>query len=255
MVHRLVCIMRRQFLLLEAGVSLLRQEKYEVKIRVARINPDSPYEAYAIYEKYLPHERKEKIQRFRFEPDKIRSLIAGVLLRQELDVYLADKDADAYEIKKGEHGKPYLAGADDFHFSISHAGAYVALAIDEQPVGIDVELVQIREAVARRFYSEREQEEIRFMQEADAKDDGKRAEIAFTKIWTGKEAYLKYTGNGITNALAEIGVLDPSFWRKEQIYFSGTAIADDTYYVTVCTQKQVSISDKIVIEDMTAALA
>lgn len=236
---------------MEAGVSLLRQEKYEVKIRVARINPDSPYEAYAIYEKYLPHERKEKIQRFRFEPDKIRSLIAGVLLRQELDAYLADKDADAYEIKKGEHGKPYLAGADDFHFSISHAGAYVALAIDEQPVGIDVELVQIREAVARRFYSEREQEEIRFMQEADAKDDGKRAEIAFTKIWTGKEAYLKYTGNGITNALAEIGVLDPSFWRKEQIYFSGTAIADDTYYVTVCTQKQVSISDKILIEDMT----
>lgn len=223
-----------------------------MKIRVARINPDSPYEAYAVYENYLPQERKEKIQRFRFEPDKIRSLIAGVMLRQELDAYLADKDVSKYAIKEGEHGKPYLAGADDFYFSISHAGEYVALVIDDHPIGIDVEKVQIRESVARRFYSEREQEEIRIMQEADAKEDNanNRAAISFTKIWTGKEAYLKYTGNGITNALAEIGVLEPSFWRSEQVYFSGTLIVDGEYYVTVCSQSQISISDKVVMEDM-----
>lgn len=191
------------------------------------------------------------IERFRFEPDKIRSLIAGVMLRQELDRYFKDKDTSQYTVEKGEHGKLYLAGSDDFYFSISHAREYVALAIDDQPVGVDVEQVQIRENVAKRFYSEREQEEIRIMQEADAKDGGKRAEIAFTKIWTGKEAYLKYTGSGLTNALAEIGVLEPSFWRSEHVYFSGTPIADGEYYVTICSQNQVSISDKVIMEDMT----
>ena len=225
-----------------------------MKIRIAKIDPERPYEAYQYLEERIPEERRAKIQRFRFEPDKIRSLVAGVLLQEELDAYLADQDAACYELKEGEHGKPYLSGAEDFHFSISHAGEYVALVTDDQPIGIDIEKVQIRESVARRFYSKLEQKEIRVMQEADEKQgSGKRAEIAFTKIWTGKEAYLKYTGNGITNALAEIEVLDPSFWKSEHVYFSGTPIADSAYYVTICSAKQVSISDKIIMEDMTSA--
>lgn len=234
-VHRLSCY--------------FEMEKSKVKIRITKIDPERPYEEYQYLEDQIPEERRTKIQRFRFEPDKIRSLVAGVLLQEELGAYLADRDTTRYELKEGEHGKPYLSGADDFHFSISHAGEYVALVIDDQPVGIDVEKVQIRESVARRFYSKREQEEIRVMQEADDKQGGgNRAEIAFTKIWTGKEAYLKYTGNGITNALAEIEVLDPVFWRTEHVYFSGTPIADGTYYVTICSEQQVSISDKIIIE-------
>ena len=225
-----------------------------MKVRIAKINPESTYEAYAAYEEYLPPERREKIKRFRFEPDKIRSLVAGVMLQEELNAYTVDKDASRFALKEGEHGKPYLSGADDFHFSISHAGEYVALVIDDHPIGIDVEKVQIRESVARRFYSKREQEEIRIMQEADAKQgSGNRAEIAFTKIWTGKEAYLKHNGNGITNALAEIEVLDPSFWRAWHVYFSGTPISDGAYYVTICSERQVSISDKIIMEDGTSA--
>ncbi len=237
-VHRLSCY--------------FEMEKSKVKIRITKIDPERPYEEYQYLEDQIPEGRRKKIQRFRFEPDKIRSLVAGVLLQEELDAYLANQDASCYELKEGEHGKPYLSDADDFHFSISHAGEYVVLVTDDQPIGIDVEKVQIRESVARRFYSKREQEEIRVMQKADEKQGGgNRAAIAFTKVWTGKEAYLKYTGNGITNALAEIEVLDPVFWRTEHVYFAGTPIADGTYYVTICSEKQVSISDKIIMEDMT----
>lgn len=209
-----------------------------MKILLAKVNTELPYAQYAHLETLLPKARIEQISRYRFDADKIRSLAAGVMLHRELELYCREKQLDMQTVTvvTGEHGKPYLEGATDFYFSISHAGEYVALAVDDEPVGLDVEKLQHRVNVAKRFYSEREQEAILQAQ---------GPEIEFTKIWTAKEAFLKYTGKGLADPLAEIDVLNLEFLQEKKVAFSGMPVGDGTYYLTVCSEKEINIGDFI----------
>lgn len=208
-----------------------------MNIQIVRVDLNTPYEKLSGLEQILPPERVERIRRFRFDADKIRSLTAGLMLRRAVEAYLSEKGcADSrteYQIKTGAHGKPYLDGASDFHFSISHAGEFVALALDRNPVGVDIEKIRLREKVAKRFYSEREQAALRLAPEE------KRAQL-FTQIWTGKEAYLKYTGSGLVDQIASIEVTDPAYWQAQHVFFAGTTVGDGGYYLTVCSGERVS---------------
>ena len=83
--------------------------------------------------------------------------------------------------------------------SLAHGGGMAVLAVGDRPVGCDVEkFSRVREGVLRRFLKE----ERAFVQEAG---QGAR-EGAFYRIWTGKESYLKRTGEGLS-AWKEVRVL------------------------------------------------
>jgi 4'-phosphopantetheinyl transferase len=98
----------------------------------------------------------------------------------------------------GEFGKPYLKSAKDVYFNISHSGSMVMCALHVSPVGVDIEQVKpYSDAVARRIMSDAERKS--FLSSQDKK-------TLFFKIWTLKEAYLKYSGAGLS-ALEEITVL------------------------------------------------
>lgn len=88
----------------------------------------------------------------------------------------------------GEHGKPYLPHAPQLCFNLSHSGGYWLCAISDAPVGVDVQQHRPckRAALARRFYS---QTEVNWLQSRD--------EAAFFDLWSAKESYLKYTGQGL----------------------------------------------------------
>jgi 4'-phosphopantetheinyl transferase len=73
----------------------------------------------------------------------------------------------------------------NIHFNISHSANYVACAIADSPVGIDIEgRRKVNSAVAKRYFTDEEIESIH------SDDD-------FFKIWTFKEALGKYTGDGL----------------------------------------------------------
>ena len=87
---------------------------------------------------------------------RARSLRAGALLSDALG-----KVVDYDTIPRTAHGKPYIPGEPDFHFSISHSGNYLLLAICRtHEIGADLQ--EIRpvkpgiDAVASRFFSRRE---------------------------------------------------------------------------------------------------
>ena len=86
-----------------------------------------------------------------------------------------------------EHGAPCLKHGPCF--SISHCKYGIAVAVSEKPIGIDIEHIRTAkpELVARTM-NEKEQNVICSAPSPD---------VAFTRLWTQKEAVLKMQGTGI----------------------------------------------------------
>lgn len=86
-----------------------------------------------------------------------------------------------------EYGKPFLP--DGPYFSLSHCKTGIAVAIDTQPIGIDIESYRdVSPELIEHTMNQSEQDQI------NASDDPIRT---FTELWTRKEAYVKYLGTGI----------------------------------------------------------
>ena len=86
-----------------------------------------------------------------------------------------------------EYGAPRLEHGPCF--SISHCKNAIAVAISETPIGIDIEHIRIaRPELVERTMNEAEQQQI---WESD------QPNVAFTRLWTRKEAVLKLQGTGI----------------------------------------------------------
>ena len=115
-----------------------------------------------------------------------------MMIRESLKDYISGHSLAPYdgEIKRTELGKPRI----DYplHIGVTHTDDIVIVAIDEKPLGIDAEKVGRRmarhESIAKRFFTENE---IRFIEESYDKQG------AFLDIWVKKEAYVKFTGEGI----------------------------------------------------------
>ena len=77
-------------------------------------------------------------------------------------------------------------------FSISHCGSAVAVAVDDEEVGIDIEEVsRYREHLVNYVLNEEEKDKM------DKKE-------MFIEIWTKKEAVFKLLGTGITHEIKDI---------------------------------------------------
>ena len=100
------------------------------------------------------------------------------------------------------------------NFNITHSGKYVACAISDKPIGIDMEGNRKDVcSVARRFFNKDESEWV-CMAELESEQKER-----FLKIWTFKEAYSKMTGDGIAlclkqpyfQGLKNLNVIEKSF--------------------------------------------
>ena len=100
-------------------------------------------------------------------------------------------EADLSQLVMADNGKPYLIGLP-FHFSFSHCKGYAACAVDDQPIGIDIEIIHPRIAkVAHKFLNDQEKAMIASLYEKDQLN-----QLAF--LWAAKEAmYKKYEQLGI----------------------------------------------------------
>ena len=86
-----------------------------------------------------------------------------------------------------EYGAPYLEHGP--YFSISHCKHGIAVAISEMPIGIDIEHIRTANPdLVARTMNENEQQQIWSSDQPD---------VAFTSLWTQKEAVLKMQGTGI----------------------------------------------------------
>lgn len=151
---------------------------------------------------YLPRIGREKalrLERFHRDADFLRGLLGELLVRNRISerTGLAPR---SLVFATGESGKPYLTGHPHLHFNLSHSGSWVVCAIDEAPIGIDVEEIRpVDPDVAGRFFTASEQRLTLHGGEAARLDQ-------FFTLWTLKESYVKMTGQGVSLPLNEFSI-------------------------------------------------
>lgn len=97
----------------------------------------------------------------------------------------------------GKHGKPYFTKHPEIHFNISNSGEYAALAVSEIEVGIDIQEKRVLdlEKLGRDVFSVDDYR--KFLASTDRQD-------AFFREWVKKEAYVKWTGEGLLRKVSDI---------------------------------------------------
>ena len=183
------------------------------------------------YEKWyslMSVDKKQRVDRFRFADDKKRTVAGEMLARKAIAVWCHVSEEEIL-FDKLEYGKPFAIGLD-VEFNISHSGDLVVCAVDNQPVGIDIEQIRpIDLYVIKRICAEHE---IVYMLEDNLRNDifckitDYLVLTRFFEVWTLKEAYGKLMGNGIVKEC----VGDESTLCNVTKYIFGG------YIVTICTE-------------------
>ncbi|WP_316833089.1 4'-phosphopantetheinyl transferase family protein [Pedobacter aquatilis] len=139
-----------------------------------------------------------KAKRFRNPGDAQRYLVGKYAVRKLAGLFLK-KDAAALAFTLEKNNKPKLEGIE---FNISHSGDICLLAFSQNPIGVDVEEINKSfnyQSLLADSFSENEINIIR---------TSATPEVTFYQLWTRKEAILKASGEGISDHLNQLTVLE-----------------------------------------------
>lgn len=126
------------------------------------------------------------------------------------------------KISRTEMGKPFF---EDFHiqFSVSHSENMWACLMGQGCCGLDVQFIKPCkfEKIAARFFGQREQEYVKI-----------HGSDGFFDIWTMREAYGKYTGEGFFGDIPELvdssgSLVTQAEYRRETLSFVRITIANN----------------------------
>ncbi|MCQ2064033.1 MAG: 4'-phosphopantetheinyl transferase superfamily protein [Fibrobacter sp.] len=160
----------------------------------------------------VPAYRQEKAKRFKFPGGRAQSLAVGLLLKKACsDFGIAGADE---HVVLGENEKPDFANipcdaglakngiATKAYFNLSHSHERAMCVMAPYEVGCDVEQIKgDHSKLAERFFMPAENAWIqaagaRF--DSDGAAQSKARDIAFYRLWTLKECYMKVTGRGLS---------------------------------------------------------
>ena len=177
----------------------MNKKSEPIRAYIADVEPlADPLKYQAAYEK-VSEARKRKADGFRFPADKRLSLGAGLLLRNALEkAGIWDREI---EIMPG--GKPYLKNTKEWFFNLSHSGTKVMCVLARNPVGCDIERKEKPPLeLATGIFSKQEQERLLSLEKAAQRQ-------YFYTLWTGKESYLKMTGEGLRHMPDDFTIFVP----------------------------------------------
>ena len=171
-------------------------------------------------------QRAEYALRYRRELDQKLSVAVVLLLMKGLEKEYGLTGPPVFSF--GPNGKPFLADHPEIHFNLSHCPRAALCVLSEENVGCDIEAVPdtLDRDVCRHCFNEAEQASIRT---AD------KPLLAFTEHWTRKEAYLKWTGEGLCDDLPGLFTRAAnSELCPPRPHFHPRIAPDQSYVWTVC---------------------
>ena len=172
-------------------------------------------------------EKYSRAMRFRFPIDRMLTICAEALVRSLACGQLKIRNKNI-EFGQNEFGKPYLKGYPKFYFNISHTRNALAVAVSDSEVGVDIERVKAAEhGISDRFFALPEREYI---------VNSLNPDKAFYEVWTRKESYIKYIGQGLSMSLTSFSVLDTELENLTTVFERGD------YLISVCNKGQSPVS-------------
>ena len=190
-------------------------------------------------EQFISYDKRKKVAKFKFKKDRLRSIFGEIMMRIIVCGMTHVTNNDIF-YTYNEYGKPLLTNPTGLFYNISHSGDWVICAVDDSPIGVDVEAMEpIDMDIAKRFFSN---DEYRFLMEIS---EEKRLTY-FYKIWTLKESYIKAEGMGMSLALDSFSILPyeneiqfKNCFGDRIDFFSG--FLDEKTAFGVCTQRSKQI--------------
>lgn len=148
------------------------------------------------------------------------------------------------KIEKTPDGKPYYADRQGLFLSLSHSGEYAVCAVSDAPIGVDIQKHQnVKYNVWKRISCPGEKAAFSFRKKQPVKKDYLHEEelADFYRLWTAKEACVKYTGTGLSKDFRELfsdfekgEIRDIVTKESWQIY---SAKGPEGYSLSACTRK------------------
>ncbi len=174
-------------------------------IEIVTMRLDPLPEAVRALAGWLSPEERHRADRYHFDGDRRRFIVARARLRQLLARRLMTRP-EAVELVYRRNGKPALArhrGVADWRFNVSHSDEIAVYAFSVgREVGIDVEAIREvhdADAIVSHFLSRREREAYMALGAAEKT-------LGFFNCWTRKEALIKALGEGLYQPLDSFDV-------------------------------------------------
>ncbi len=182
----------------------------------------------------LPDERREKAMKYKMHEGKVLCALSWLLLKHLIEK--EDIHHGPFTITTGKYEKPYVRD-DSFFFNISHTSGAVLAAAGSTPVGADIQRIMEKdfEGVAKRVMKP---EELSLITRS------KSPEREFARLWTLKESYVKFTGEGISalEAVPDLSAFEknggslpggPSFVTEES----------EGLFISVCSNDTIEVRE------------
>ena len=166
-------------------------------------------------------QRREAALRYVRENDRKLSLAAYLLLQEALEKEYGITEPPVFAF--GHNGKPVLRDYPQIHFNLSHCARAALCVVGDMPVGCDIETVEkpVDMDLCNYCCSPAERESVL---------SSACPEVEFCLLWTRKEAFLKWTGEGLTDHLPEL-LSSPG---AASAHFESVISPDTSYVYTLC---------------------
>lgn len=187
--------------------------------------------------------KKDRIMSFFWETDKIRGIISEILIRI---IYCQLTNLPNQEIifKENEFKKPFIENCKNFKFNISHSNDIIVAAIDNEEVGIDIELIkELSTDIANVFCTDNE-----YLNISNSLESNRNERIIAT--WSMKEAYVKYLGTGLNKELKSFDIITKDGIDNNVNMYQKKI---DEYILSFCSTKAIDLDNiikEITIKDL-----
>ncbi|MGX0911466.1 aureusimine biosynthesis 4'-phosphopantetheinyl transferase AusB [Staphylococcus caprae] len=174
---------------------------------LTKINADIDMIAQRLLTSRRQAKKPRRIQ-YRFQKDRVMHTLGDFFIQYCIEQW-GELSPNQWEYQIAKNGKVDIQSAHSIglYVNLSYSFPYIACAIDDQPVGLDIELMKEIDymSLAHQF-SENEFKQVQILKD-------------FYEIWTKKESYTKMIGEGLVRGIDVYDVTQPLFYKNKEVSF------------------------------------